>query len=409
MVMNPVEKEIFDVSRVKSFQFGGRKVLISAYLRPQDISVGSQGDGPTLKSLMKTITDQGGEVSYVPYIDFGFTGKLIGFMDRMKRHSLSTRISGSHSRWMYTALFHFITYAISKIDASLKSKLRSLVENGFDTYIMFYPYLFSTLSSLCPDGRVSTILYEVNIEKKFFQFQFSSPRFKTLKGLLLRLIGMMESKSIDRADMILTVASRDARELSSLYSAKHIRPSSFVEEEKRSIVKRSSVSIRDVMHMTSRILGPDTVKVTFMGSNYSLNVRAVEEVIGLARKLSDVKGKVDFIVVGNVHHSFNSPNEIPDNVIFTGFLNNYDEVMSASDFFIMFDYMGTGIESKSRVYSEYPGLTLALTDESDEYSTILKEKLVAFNSVDSMERYLKDSAHSTLRVPSAAGVLLHSR
>lgn len=403
-----------DSFRVDPAIFKGKRVLISAYLSRQDVEAGSQGDSPILKSLIQAIGKQGGEATYLPYSEFGITGLLINFMESLKKKSISNHISGSHTRWMYTAIFHFLTYVFSKADHLMKLKVKQLKRAKYEVYIFFYPYLFPTLNGILRDSsQPMLILFEVNIERKFFRFQFSNSKLSLLKNGLVKLISMMESKSINLADAVMTNATRDARELSALFKTKPIYAFPLHEE---AIIRRTEmnqfIKVRDVIRMTDSELGPEILKITFMGSNYSLNVRSVEEVIRLARKMVEWKDKIKFIVIGNVHRAFNDVHSIPENVIFTGYLRDFNEVMGASDFFIMFDYMGTGVESKSRIYSEYPGLTLALTSAIEEYIPILKEKLIPFDSIDSMERFLRefgcDNKGRTIRTPSVSSPIVNS-
>ncbi len=390
-----------DSFRLDPATFNGKRVLISAYLSLQDVETGSQGDSPTLQSLIRTIREQGGDATYLSYSEFGITGMLINIMEKLKKKSISNRISGSHTRWMYTAIFHFLTYVFSKTDPLMKLKTKRLKLMKYDICIFFYPYLFSTLNTLFRDSNHSMmILFEVNIERKFFQFQFSESKLMLLKNSLVKLVSMMESKSINLSDAVMTIATRDAKELSVRFESKPIHTLPLREETTiKSEEMKRFITVRDVMRMIDSVLSPEILKVTFIGSNYSLNVRSVEELIRLARNMEKWKDKIKFIIVGNVHHSFNDMYGIPENIIFTGFLRDFNDVMSASDFFIMFDYMGTGVESKSRVYSEYPGLTLALTREIEEYRPILKERLIPFDSIDSIEKFLKEFSLDVKRRP----------
>ena len=400
-----------EVDKLDAKRFRSKTVLISAYLSAQDIDAGFQGDSPTLKSLKEAIEQHGGNVIYVPYTEFGVTGYSIKLMERLKRKSISNQISGSHTRWMYTAIFHFLNYTFSVLDPLFKHRAKMLKNLNLDACIFFYPYLFPTLKRVFkgPESP-EMILFEVNIETKFFQFQFSMSRFKLIKNFLVKLISMMESKSILLSDSVLTVASRDAKELSSLFSSKQVHVFPF--QDKRDAIqkkRKEHVRVKDVLRKTYSELGPEIVKVTFMGSNYSLNVRSVQEVIRLAEKMKDWRDKIRFVIVGNVLRSFIGECELPENVIFTGHLNDFSDVMSASDFFIMFDYMGTGVESKCRVYSEYPGLTLALTTQSEEYLPILKDKLIPFDTVDSIEKFLmefSDCKDCKLNVPDQSPPLI---
>ena len=378
--------------QIPEAMFRGKHVLVSAYMSSHDVDVGSQGDSPTIKSLMGVIEEQGGKADYLSYCELGATGLLIRFMERLKKKSISNHISGSHTRWMYTASFHFLTHVLSRIDILMRHKVMSLKSSHYDIYIFFYPYLFATLKrQLSYSDSAVKVLFEANVERRFFEFQFSKSRLNPLKNLLVKLVGIMETKAISRSDAILTVALRDAKDLRTNFSSKRIYTLPLCEETGDwSREKKQFVRVPDVLRMKDSDIGPDTIKVTFVGSNYSLNVQSVEELIGLARKMSECKDRIKFIVVGNVNQAFDDRFELPDNIIFTGYLRDFDDVMSASDYFVLFDYMGTGIESKSRIYSHYPGLTLALTNESEEYLRILKEKLISFDCVDSMERFLRE-------------------
>lgn len=372
--------------------FEGKLVLVLAYLSCHDVEIGTQGDSPTIKSLMRTIEQQGGSADYLSYCDLGATGLLIHLMEGLKKNSISNHISGSHTRWMYTATFHFLTHMLSRIDLLMRHKIINLKNSRYDAYICFYPYLFSTLKrQLMGSDPSIKVLFETNVERRFFEFQFSKAKLGLLKNALIKLIGIMENRAINQADAVITVAMRDAKELRMNFSSSRIYALPLEEElEGWSVEKKKFVNVPDALRMRNSYLGPDTLKVTFVGSNYSLNVQSVEELISLARKMPECKDRIKFIVVGNVNKAFGNKFELPDNMIFTGYLKDFEEVMSASDFFVLFDYMGTGIESKSRIYSRYPGLTLALTNESEEYLRILKEKLISFDSVDSMEKFLRE-------------------
>ena len=374
--------------------FRGKRVLVLAYMSQHDADVGSQGDSPTIKSLMNTIARQGGNAAYSSYSEFGAIGKMIKFMERLKKKSISNRLSGSQTRWMYTAIFHFLTYAVSRADVFMQAKVKQFKNNGYDIYLLFYPYLFSAFKrQLSGHSGPMSVLFEPNIERKFFEFQFSKSKLNLLKNALCKLIGTMESKSIAQSDAVITVAMRDAKELSLKFDGKPIYALPVQEGRIKDMKdKKQSVKVRDVFRRRHSELGPDTLKVTFMGSNYSLNVSSVNELMKLARKMSECKDKIKFIVVGDIHHAFSDQCEVPENVIFTGYLRDFNEVMCASDFFILFDQMQTGIESKSRVYSQFPGLTIALTNDSEEYLPILRDKLVPFDSIDSIEKFLRDSS-----------------
>lgn len=372
--------------------FRGKRVLVAAYLTRQGVEVGSQGDSPTIKSLMQAIEEQGGKADYLSYSELGAMGLLIRYMERLKQNSIADQISGSETRWVYTATFHLLTHILSRIDRGMIKKIEHLKESHYDAFILFYPYLFTALErQMGSVGRSTKILFEANIEARFFEFQFSGPKLHLLKTLLVRLVDLMEKRAISQSDAIMTVAVRDAKELSTRFGSKRVF--TLPQQGANGVTmkeKKEFVRVKDVFRMKNSNLGPDILKVTFMGSNYSLNVRSVEELIVMARSMSECKDKIKFIVVGNIHRAFDDNFELPENVIFTGYLRDFNEVMCASDFFILFDRMGTGVESKCRVYSEYPGLTLALTSDSEEYLPILKDKMISFDSVESIESFLRD-------------------
>jgi hypothetical protein len=372
--------------------FAGKNILISAYLASDEIVTGSQGDSPTLESLINSIAKVGKEVSYIPYSDYGITGHMIRFFDGLKRKSISSQISGSQTRWMFTAIFHFCIFLFSNFDLTLKWKARRIRSNGFDSCILFYPYLFSTLYNIFKvKNETNVLLFEVNIEKKFFEFQFSSHGLTNVKNMLVRIINLVEKTAINRSDLILTVAKRDTKTLRSLYPDKSIFSCRLdALHELETVDENGSVkTLPEVLYsnITSR---HDVVKITFIGANYSLNVRSVNDIIQIARNLQDCKDKIKFVIIGNVARSFDNFSDLPDNVVFTGFLRDFDDIMKTTDFFMMFDYMGTGVESKCRTYSKYEAMTLTLTKDPEEYRAILKGKLIPFDSRDLIEKFLRE-------------------
>lgn len=378
--------------------FSGKNVLISAYLASDEIITGSQGDSPTLESLINSIARVGSGVSYISYSNYGITGRMIELFDGLKRKSISSQISGSQTRWMFTAIFHFCIFLFSNFDLTLKWKARKIRSNRFDICIFFYPYLFSKLYNIFKvTNETKIVLFEVNIEKKFFEFQFSSHGLASIKKMLVKMINLVEKIAVHQADLILTIAKRDAKALRLLYPGKPIFSCRLDAPYDLEVVDENGSVKTSAEILYSNIASkPSVVKITFIGTNYSLNVRSVNDIIQIARNLQDCKDKIKFVVIGNIARSFDNFSDLPDNVVFTGFLRDFDDIMKTTDFFMMFDYMGTGVESKCRTYSKYEAMTLTLTKDPEEYRAILKGKLIPFHSTESIEKFLREVIHKKL-------------
>jgi len=105
------------------------------------------------------------------------------------------------------------------------------------------------------------------------------------------------------------------------------------------------------------------------------------------KKISE---KINFIIIGNVSDFFKNKKNLPENFIFTGFIQNINEIMVFSDYFILFDFMETGIETKFVEYAKYFKPIIIITKDAETYREFIGERLISFSDENELEKFLEN-------------------
>ena len=388
--MVKINNEEINLNSQLKMLFENKNVLIMAFLTEEEIYGSKHSDSPTIINVMNGIKELNGNVSYISYRDLGFTGKIINIFWNMKNKKGLSEISGSSLRWVFTSIFYVFIRYFSLLDFTFKFSLKNIFKESQDILIIFYPYLYIPISGkFLKDKKLKFILYETNIEKKFFEFHLSNFKYKKIANLLLKMIEKIEKEAISKSATILSCSKRDENYIKKYYPEKQISlfyPIKFYFQE---LINRSDfLKTRDVLRNKDIKLSKEKFIITFMGSNYSLNVISVKKLINLNNK--KISEKINFIIIGNVSDYFKSEKNLPENFIFTGFIQNIDEIMVFSDYFILFDFMETGIETKFVEYAKYFKPIIIITKDAETYREVIDERLISFSGINELEKFLEN-------------------
>jgi mannose/fructose/N-acetylgalactosamine-specific phosphotransferase system component IIB len=92
--------------------------------------------------------------------------------------------------------------------------------------------------------------------------------------------------------------------------------------------------------------------VGFLGTGFGPNIVSVRNIIDIAKKMLD--SKIVFLIIGNVSEAFYNDNNIPSNIIFTGYVNDLDSYLYLCDAFLnLKTTTHTGIETKMFDYLKF--------------------------------------------------------
>jgi hypothetical protein len=370
--------------------FLNKNIKIMAFLTEEEIYGSKHSDSSTIINVMNGIKKMNGNISYISYRDLGFTGKIINIFWNIKNKKGFYEISGSTLRWVLTPIFYVFIRYFSILDFTFKSSLKNIFNESQDILIIFYPYLYIPISKKFPkDKKLKLILYELNIEKKFFEFHLSDFKYKKIANLLLKIIEKIENEVILKSEIILSCSKRDENFIKKYYPEKQtflFYPIKFYSQEH--INRLDILKIKDVLRNKDFKLSKDKFIITFIGSNYSLNVISIKKLINLNN--NKISEKINFIIIGNVSDYFKSENNLPENFIFTGFIQNINEIMVFSDYFILFDFMETGIETKFVEYAKYFKPIIIVTKDVETYRKVIGERLISFSDENELEKFLEN-------------------
>ncbi|MEM3845269.1 MAG: glycosyltransferase [Candidatus Parvarchaeota archaeon] len=357
-----------------------------------EIYIFKQGDSLILFSVINEIRELNGNVKYISYRNLGITGKIIDLFWKIKDKKSLSNISGSSIRWVFTFIFFCFIRTFSLFDYSFKLSLKNIFKDPTDLAILFTPYLYIPIKRIfLKNQKIKFILYETNIEKKFFEFHLSTIiKNKKILNLISKIIEFIESEAINSSYFVLTASKKDMISLRKIYLKKDIDLFFPIKSEMWISAKvPESIVLKDVLKNKNTLLNRDIWKITFLGSNYSLNVKSVLELIRFNNLNKDFSDNLTFVIVGNISDYFKDIRDIPDNFIFTGFVKNIEEIMKFTDFFIMFDFMPTGIETKSIEYAKYFKPTIVVSNEYTGYEWVLENRLIAFSNLNDLQIFLE--------------------
>lgn len=285
------------------------------------------------------------------------------------RH-LSARFLGLFT-WM------LINELSARADAVFPARGRGFIGGDGPALILFnqpfHVHAVSCRLRRAPEAKLAVI--EHNIEWKLYRERVGGGILSDVIGGLIRWV---ELDNLRQADYVLCISPKD-----------------------REVLIRAGLRADSVF--TWLPLGADTKAVPaplkrrhgkrgdfvigFVGTNYEPNIMAVKEIIRIARELG--KG-YEFRVFGPVAEPFRGESGLPDNVIFTGWVDDLARELSSCDAFINPKISSdTGTEVKMFDYLRHAKRIISTPEGARGFESVLR---VSIMGTDAMPRAIRKIA-----------------
>lgn len=273
-----------------------------------------------------------------------FVLKLIGRV-RQKGFKQKARSSSENKRWQLNLLAVIITELLSKVDPWFTTKLQNKLKN-FEypaSIIYHYPRGFLAFSKATKNFEATVAIYEHNIEWKFFESNVTSNKFT---AIAIDTWKKMELSALRQADHVICASKNDFNMLKEI-----------IDHNKIDVW----ISINQKYHDKCSIYIDQVIKqklsnnfvIGFLGTNFGPNIVSVRNIIDVAKKMLD--SRIVFLIIGNVSEAFdNDKNNIPTNIVFTGYVDDLDSYLYICDAFLnLKTTVHTGIEIKMFDYLKF--------------------------------------------------------
>ncbi len=277
-------------------------------------------------------------------------GSLLSFLikleGRMRQKGFKQKATGSSEkqRWQLNLFAVIILELLSRVDLWFAMKLKNKLKN-FEypaSIIYHYPTGFAAFSKAAKNFGSTVAIYEHNIEWKFFESNVISNKFTAITTAMWK---KMELNALRQADHVICASKNDFNILKEV-----------IDHNKMDVW----IPVSEKYHDKSPIVPDQALKqkvgdnfiVGFVGTNFNPNIVSVRNIIDIAKKMVD--RKIVFLIIGNVSEAFDNDDDIPSNMIFTGYVDNLDSYLYLCDAFLnLKTTTHTGIEIKMFDYLNF--------------------------------------------------------
>lgn len=272
------------------------------------------------------------------------TSFLYKLEQKLRRTVRSSNIS-EKKRWWLNLFKILITELSSRIDILFKIKLKYLLKNiSFPVILLYnYPFGVKPFVSVLNNFERKIIIYEHNVEWKFFQDKIGKNFFGKF---FVWLIKKIELNNLKKADYIICATHKDKEVLIKEGNISFKKMKVWLPLSKKNI----KVNADKIPNKLKKELRGKYV-IGFVGTNFEPNIIAVKNILKIAKKVSK---DVVFLIIGSVNKAFIYKKQIPPNVIFTGYVNDLDSYLALCNAFINPKTTSdTGIEIKMFDYLKF--------------------------------------------------------
>ncbi len=234
----------------------------------------------------------------------------------------------------------FVTCAITPTAASLTPEYGQVVKEQLktaDIVILSHPYLYKETQEL---GADRMIVYDAhNVESELHR-QILPARL----SYLLADIEQSEKAACEQSRLIATCSREDAGKLAGLYN---ISPGKFIVVPNGADVAAIPFVSYDQRQRLKAAQNMSQPCAVYTGSNFPPNIRAAEQVIGLAKALPGVR----FLLIGSLCEAFASRKQ-PDNIVLLGVVSEEEKyrIFSLADVALNPVQAGSGTNLKMLEY-----------------------------------------------------------
>lgn len=170
------------------------------------------------------------------------------------------------------------------------------------------------------DENTPIVFSSHNVETERFG-DINQPLFS---GRVRDRVATLEQRAVEETDAIVCTSERDADVYREQYDPGGpiiVAPNGAYEDDLRPHRPGSDEAVRIRQEYDIPV---GAIVCLFMGSNYRPNVEAAEVIVDIAHELSEAERDVWFLIMGDVGSALDS-NSLPDNVIVTGYVEEWFE------------------------------------------------------------------------------------
>ena len=308
-----------------------------------------------------------------------FVLRLLGRV-RQKGFRQEAKSSSENKRWQLNLLAVIITELLSRVDLWFTTKLHNRLENlEYPASIIYhYPRGFLAFTKAAKNFETTVAIYEHNIEWKFFESNVIPNKFTAIAIGTWR---KMELNALRQADHVICASKNDFNILDEIID--HNKIDVWIPIN-RKYHDKCSIDIDQVLKQELN----NNFVIGFLGTNFGPNIVSVRNIIDIANKMLD--SKIVFLIIGNVSEAFDkdgSNNNIPANIVFTGYVDDLDSYLYICDAFLnLKTTVHTGIEIKMFDYLKFnkPIITTKIGSSGFENNT----NLIVVEDVEDIPRLL---------------------
>ena len=287
----------------------------------------------------------GHNVRIISLKDIGsLVSSLYRIRENSKKKGYKLIYTSEKRRWLLNLIYVLLIELISIIDILFYLKVKKLLKvNPKNSLLIYnYPYGLGSLFYTIKKLSLKIIICEHNIEWKFFESKIgNNPASKFLVFLAKKI----ELNNLKKADYVFCLNEKDRKVLikEGIKEKKIMVWIPYVKDKINT--NKGKVSPRLKKKLKGKFV------IGFLGSNFEPNIKAVENIISLSRK---VPKDVIFLIVGSINKAFEDRTDVSQNIIFTGYVKNPDSYLALCDAFINPKTTSdTGIEIKMFDYLKF--------------------------------------------------------
>jgi hypothetical protein len=275
-------------------------------------------------------------------------GSLMSFLLKLqgrirRKRSMQKAGSSENRRWQLNLLAVIITELLSRVDLWFIMKLENKLKNfEYPASIIYHgPCGFIAFNKAAKKFGATVAIYEHDAEWKFFENNVVSNKFTAIGVAMWKKI---ELNALRQADHVSCSIKNDFNILKELIDPNKIDIWVPVNQK---YCNKPPLDINEALKQKLRA----NFVVGFIGTNFGPNIVSVRSIIDIAKKLLD--SKIVFLIIGNVSEPFYNDN-IPTNVIFTGYVDDLDSYLYLCDAFLNLKTTShTGLEAKMFDYLKF--------------------------------------------------------
>jgi hypothetical protein len=364
--------------------FPGEKLCLVSWIDQNDLHDKKLADSITFNAIIEDLSKKGYSCSYFYDGEFGKIKLFMNLFWEFKNKKKSPNSSIRQHPLLSNIFSMFITF-YSLISFAFKTDVKKKL-GTFDTIIVAGPSLLAPIYRVFKRDKY-LVLYELNIESELFISNILGKKTFIVK-LVYGLIKKIESWAINLSNMIMTISPRDCNVLKALVPTKEIMNYYPFYKREISFTARRPLNLIDNKRKTEVTIDDSLTVIGFIGSCSIVNCRALSQIVSIVKGVNSKY--LAFLISGNLSDCFCAGN-MPNSMIFTGFLENLDILMPLCDAYILFDVQSTGIEVKIQSYKLYKKPVLVISSfPSPNYQQFLGDQMINLKSSEEAIRFIRE-------------------